>query len=78
MAVYTRLTTATLTALASTTLGNLKPYQIRQVQEFLDRISWGNAEVTPGVSGALGQGSQSDVTQPTITQIITLAGANDP
>jgi hypothetical protein len=34
---YTRLTTAALSSLLSTTLGNLKPYQIRQVQEWLDR-----------------------------------------
>lgn len=72
---YTRLTTAAITTLASTTLGNLYPYQIRQVQEFLDRLNWGGA---PAVAPQ-GEGSDSDVgAQPTITQIITFIGANNP
>ena len=70
---YKRLTAAAFSALASTTLGALRPYQIRQVQEVLDRIAWGNANSNAG------QGSDSDVShQPTITQIITLLGANNP
>ena len=64
---YSRLTTAQLSALASTTLGNLYPYQIRQVQEVLDRVNWGP------------DGSDSDVSaQPTISSIITSLGANNP
>ena len=70
---YTRLTTSALNSLASTTLGNLYPYQIRQVQELLGRVNWGNA------NSVAGKGSDSDVgAQPTITQIITLLGSNNP
>jgi hypothetical protein len=70
---YTRLKTSDLNTLASTTLGNLYPYQIQQVQEFLDRANWGEAG-----SGA-GKGSNSDVSgQPTIAQIVTVMGANNP
>lgn len=70
---YTRLTTAQLNTLNSTTLGNLFPYQIDQVKEYLSRIAWGNAD---SVSG---EGGQSDVgNQPTIAQIVTLAGSNNP
>ena len=70
---YTRLKTADLNTLASTTLGNLHPYQIRQVQEFLDRVNWGNA------NNVAGEGSQSNVgAQPTIAQIVTMMGSNDP
>lgn len=73
MAQYSRLKTSDLNTLASSTLGSLKPYQIRQVQEYLDRISWGNA------NSSAGQGSESNVSnQPTITQIVTLAGSNNP
>jgi hypothetical protein len=78
MAQYTRLTTAALTSLASTTLGNLHPYQIRQVAEFLARVNWGKASANLGVDPDIGRGTESDVTQPTITQIITLIGANNP
>lgn len=70
---YTRLTTAALNTLTSTTLANLHPYQICQVQEYLDRIAWGKA------NGGAGEGSMSDVgNQPTIAQIVTLAGSNNP
>jgi hypothetical protein len=76
---YTRLTTAAFTTLASTQLSALCPYQIRQVQEFLDRVNWGNATTTPGVTPALGRGSDSDVSsQPTIAQILVAVGANNP
>lgn len=64
---YFRLTTAQLNTLASTTLGNLKPYQLRQVQEVLDRVNWGN------------RGGDSDVSvQPTISTIVTALGTNNP
>ena len=70
---YTRLTTSALNALASTTLGALYPYQIRQVQEVLDRVNWGNAK------SVTGEGSDSDISgQPTIAQIVTLLGTNNP
>ena len=70
---YTRLTTSALNSLASTTLGNLYPYQIRQVQELLDRVNWGAANTRAG------EGADSDVgAQPTITQIVTLLGSNNP
>lgn len=70
---YGRLTTAALNTLNSTTLGNLKPYQIRQVQEYLDRMAWGNA------NSKAGEGSDSNVgNQPTIAQVVTLAGSNNP
>lgn len=70
---YTRLKTADLNTLASTTLGNLHPYQIRQVQEFLDRVNWGNA------NSVAGEGSDSDIgAQPTIAQVVTMMGSNDP
>ena len=76
---YVRLTTTALTSLASTTLGNLHPYQIRQVFEYLDRVNWGNASANLGVDPPLGKGSESDISkQPTITQIITMMGANEP
>ena len=75
---YTRLTTSALTSLASTTLGNLKPYQLRQVMEVLDRVNWANASASLGVNPPLGRGSESDVTQPTISLIITLLGTNNP
>jgi hypothetical protein len=72
MAAYTRLTTAAFNTLNSSTLGSLKPYQIRQVQEYLDRINWGKANSNAG------RGSDSNVSnQPTLTQIITLAGSNN-
>ena len=70
---YTRLTTSALNALASTALGALYPYQIRQVQEVLDRVNWGNA------NSVTGEGSDSDISgQPTIAQIVTLLGTNNP
>ena len=34
---YVRLTTAAMNSLLSTTVGNLHPYQVKQVQEWLDR-----------------------------------------
>ena len=73
MAQYTRLKTSDLNSLNSTTLGNLKPYQIEQVTEYLGRINWGNA------NSVSGEGAQSNVSnQPTIAQIVTLAGSNNP
>lgn len=64
---YSRLKTSDLNSLTSTLLGSLKPYQIRQVQEVLDRVNWGP------------DGSDSDVSvQPTISQIVTALGSNDP
>ncbi len=64
---YFRLTTAQLNTLNSTTLGNLKPYQLRQVQEVLDRVNWGE------------RGSDSDVSvQPLISAIVTALGTNNP
>jgi hypothetical protein len=69
---YTRLTTAALNTLNSTTLGNLHPYQLDQVVEYLARINWGNA------NSVAGEGSTSDESgQPTIAQIVTLAGSNN-
>jgi hypothetical protein len=51
----------------------LYPYQIRQVQEVLDRVNWGNA------NSVTGEGSDSDISgQPTIAQIVTLLGTNNP
>jgi hypothetical protein len=76
---FTRLKTSDLNTLASTTLGNLRPYQIEQVAQFLARVLWGNATTTLGVTAALGEGSMSDIgNQPTIAQIVTLMGSNDP
>jgi hypothetical protein len=70
---YTKITTAQLTTLASSTLGSLCPYQLQQVQEALDQINWGRANSNAGC------GSQSDISnQPTITQIIAALGANQP
>lgn len=70
---YTRLTTSALNTLNSSTLGSLKPYQIAQVKEYLDRINWGRANSNAG------EGSQSNVAnQPTIAQIVTAAGTNNP
>ena len=70
---YTRLTTAALNTLNATALGSLFPYQIDQVKEYLDRINWGNA------NSVAGEGSMSDIgAQPTIAQIVTLAGSNNP
>jgi hypothetical protein len=64
---YTRLTTAQLNSLASTTLANLYPYQIWQVMEVLDRVNWGP------------KGSNSDMSgQPTISAVITALGSNNP
>lgn len=73
MAAYTRLTTSALNTLNSSTLGSLRPYQIRQVLEYLDRINWGRANSNAG------RGSESNISnQPTLTQIVTLAGNNNP
>lgn len=70
---YTRLTTAQFNTLNAATVGSLYPYQIEQIKEYLGRINWGNA------NSQSGEGSQSDVSgQPTLTQIVTLAGSNNP
>lgn len=62
----TKLTTTALNSLAATTLGNLKPYQLDQVQDVLNRLKWE-------------RGSNSDVSvQPTISTIITALGSNNP
>lgn len=66
MPAYTKLTTAQLNALLSTTLGALKPYQIQQVQEVLDRV-------------AFNRGSNAEVSvQPTISTIATSLSTNNP
>ncbi len=63
----TKLTTAELTSMASSTLGNLKPYQLDQVKDALSRLNWGS------------RGSVSDMSgQPTITTIISTIGSNEP
>ncbi len=70
---YTRLLTADLNTLNSSTLGSLRPYQIRQVMEVLGRVNWGNA------NSVAGEGSESDNSgQPTLTQIVTMLGSNNP
>lgn len=70
---YAKLTTAALNALNSTQLGSLKPYQIAQVADLLKRINWGKA------NSDAGRGSMSNVAnQPTIAQIVTALGANNP
>jgi hypothetical protein len=66
MAGQTKLTTAQLNALTSTTLGDLKPYQLNQVIDVLNRLKWD-------------RGSTSNFTaQPTITNIVTALGSNQP
>lgn len=70
---YTRLKTSDLNTLSSSTLGSLTPAQIDQVVEYLSRTNWGKA------NSASGEGSQSDIgNQPTITQIVTMMGSNNP
>jgi len=60
------MTNTVITALLSTTLGNLKPYQLDQVQDVLNRMKWN-------------RGSNSDVSaQPLISTIISALGANEP
>lgn len=64
---YTRLTTAALNTLNSSTLGSLQPYQLSQVMEFLGRVAWGKA------NSSSGEGSQSNMAnQPTLANIVTL------
>lgn len=73
MAAYTRLTTAQFNTLNGNLVGDLKPYQVAQIKEYLDRINWSKAN-----SGS-GGGSQSNISnQPTLAQIRTLAGSNNP
>lgn len=61
-----RLTTAQITTLASTTIGNAKPYELEQVLEVLGKLNWD-------------RGSNSDVSaQPTVSTIITALGSNEP
>ncbi len=62
----TRLTTAQLNSLAATTLGDLKPYQLDQVIDVLNRVKFNR-----------GGGSDMSV-QPTISTIITALGSNNP
>ena len=63
---YGRLKTSDLNTLNSTQLGSLKPYQLCQVIEVLDKLKWD-------------RGSQSDVSvQPTIADIVTALGSNNP
>jgi hypothetical protein len=70
---YTRLKTSDLNTLASSPLGSLTPIQLKQVMEFLSRVPWGDA------NNVAGEGSQSDVGNvPTITQIVTMMGSNNP
>lgn len=62
----TKLTTAQLTTLGSTTIANAKPYQLQQVLDAIARTKWD-------------RGSNSDVSaQPTISTIITALGSNNP
>lgn len=62
----TKMTTSDLNTLTATTLGNLKPYQLEQVQDVLARLKWD-------------RGGISDVSvQPTITDIVTALGSNQP
>jgi hypothetical protein len=70
---YSRLTTAALNTLASSTLGSLKPYQIWQVKEVLERVNWANANSGAGEGSASNEGNQ-----PTISQIVTMLGSNNP
>lgn len=61
---YSKLTEAQIVALQSTTLGNLKPFQIRQIHEALERKNYN-------------RGSNSDVSvQSTIATIFTAQGNN--
>lgn len=62
------MTTAQFNTLNGLTVGNLKPYQIRQIWETLEKMSW-----KP-------KGSDSDVSgQPTLTQIqASLNTTNQP
>jgi len=63
---YTKLTTAQLNTLCSSTLGSLAPYQLKQVMEALERVDYV-------------RGSQSDMSgQPTISTIVTALGSNNP
>lgn len=60
------LTTAELTSLTSTTIGDAKPYQLEQVFDALSRLRWE-------------RGSNADVSaQPTISTIIASLGSNQP
>lgn len=70
---YSKLTTSGLSAIASTTLGALKPYQLNQVIELLGRVNWGRANSNSGMGSAADVGAQ-----PTIAQIITALGVNNP
>jgi hypothetical protein len=64
---YTKLTTAQFATLSGQTVGSLKPYQIRQIWETLEKMSW-----KP-------RGSDSDVSgQPTLTQIQASLNTNQP
>ena len=63
---YTRLTTPQLQALLSSTLGNLYPYQIRQIQDALDKMNFKRS-------------SNSDVSvEPNMTTVVGLLGTNNP
>ncbi len=62
----TKLTTAQLNTLSSTTIGNAKPYQLQQTLDAINRVKWD-------------RGSNTDVSaQPTISTIITSLGSNNP
>jgi hypothetical protein len=62
----TKVTNAGMDAIVGTALGLLKPYQIEQTMDFLNRIKWD-------------RGSNSDISvQPTINTIITALGSNEP
>ena len=61
-----KMTTAGLTAIQATTVAELKPYQVDQIQDVLNRLKWD-------------RGSNSDVSvQPTIATILTALGTNEP
>lgn len=62
----TRLTTAQFTALLTTQLGDLRPYQLEQVLDVLARVKYE-------------RGSTSDVAvQPLISAIATSLSTNNP
>lgn len=61
-----KISTSNLNTLASETLGDLKPYQLSQVMDVLSRMKFDR--------GA----SPSYVAQPTISQIVTALGSNEP
>ncbi len=66
MSQQTRLTTAALNTLNATTLGNLRPYQLEQVLDYLKRANYDRG-------APAGDGTD----QPTMTQIVTARNGAD-